>query len=397
VTPKHFFLFALSSLGAVAVLAACGDDVSIPATDAGTDATTGDAASDAPKDSPSDAQGDGGADAADAADAAPTPHVSTVVSFNPATGQLPENVVIHKGVTYVSFAPSGQIVTVDNLGNVAPFATVPLAAPPGSNFLLGFDFDSSDNIFVAVAAVPSPTPNLAALAAAGVWRIPAGGTVDAGTATLIYTASGSSLKFANDVAIDPAGANIYITDSNDGAVYKAAISSVAGVINTPWIQDPLIAGDLGGDAGVTCTNRPGAGFPVGANDISIEGSVVYVSNTDKGSLVQIPINANGSAGAAANVFQDCQLKGFDGFDHNMTDSSWRAAVNSSNTINRVRVIGGTATVTTIASGHPPFDFPDSIIRVPDAAVFETFLVTNGAYFTPADAGQAPSLLKIVIQ
>ena len=53
------------------------------------------------------------------------PTVDTVVSFDPAKGELPEGLAItDRGVIYVGFAPTGEIVKVRDDGSVSPVATL---------------------------------------------------------------------------------------------------------------------------------------------------------------------------------------------------------------------------------------------------------------------------------
>ena len=70
------------------------------------------------------------------------PTVETVASFDAAKGELPEGLAItDRGVTYVGFAPTGQIVKVADDGSISPVATL----PRGQGFLVGLALDGRED------------------------------------------------------------------------------------------------------------------------------------------------------------------------------------------------------------------------------------------------------------
>jgi sugar lactone lactonase YvrE len=141
---------------------------------------------------------------------------------------------------------------------------------------------------------------------------------------------------------------------------------------------------------------PACGFvplPIGANGIAHDAKNVYVTNTDYGRIIAVPIAADGSAGTPSILKEDCaSLGGADGLVVD-ADGSFVIAVNAQNKI--VRVTPG-GRVTVLASGAP--------LATPASVLFDTntpagmrrLLITNTTFFTPADAGLSPGLLELPV-
>ena len=119
-----------------------------------------------------------------------------------------------------------------------------------------------------------------------------------------------------------------------------------------WLQHPLITGDL-----AACPPAHPAGA-LGANGILItrEGDVL-VDNTTKGTVVRIPVNADGSAGEPRVVAgPDCgRLKGADGMRMDAAGNLYIAA----NAINRIVKVAPDGEITTLESGGI-LDFPSAL-------------------------------------
>jgi len=98
----------------------------------------------------------------------------------------------------------------------------------------------------------------------------------------------------NALVFDEVG-NLYITESIFGMVYRLDRDGNLQV----WSDDSLLVG-----------NNPF--FAIGANGIAYGDHVVYVMNYDRGSIVAIPVQRDGSAGAASVFAQDDSLIGGDG-------------------------------------------------------------------------------------
>jgi len=115
----------------------------------------------------------------------------------------------------------------------------------------------------------------------------------AGNVLRVDPLSGASSVFMGPIAgsglnaltFDQAG-NVYVSDSFNGVIWKGGPN---GGSATAWSKDPLLA--------------PGTGLtpPFGANGVEFNnaGTVMYVANTASHQIIQIPVNTDGTAGAAS--------------------------------------------------------------------------------------------------
>ena len=168
--------------------------------------------------------------------------------FN-AKGALSGNAVL-----YV-IAPDGQLVRQVTIANSSPHM-LGLAFNPVTSDLLVLDFGAGKVLRV------DPTSG-----ASSVFMGPV---------------AGSGL---NALTFDKGG-NVYVSDSFNGVIWR---TGPAGGAATAWSKDPLLA--------------PGTGLtpPFGANGIEFNnaGTAMYVANTAEHQIIKIPINPDGSAGAAS--------------------------------------------------------------------------------------------------
>ncbi len=376
--PLFVLTFVLWSASAIFIVA-CGDDDNtvLPPKDSGADSIIAPFDSAAPETGP------------DAADAAPAT-ATTLVGFNPGADggpELPEAISFRDNAAYISLVARGEIVKIAYPSNTrTTYATLPVTP---TNFTLGNAFDTAGNLYVAVAVGGDPT-DAPSLAAAGIYKIPAG---DGGTGTL-WASAPAKLKFPNGLSFAPDG-SLYVTDAADGAIYKFAPTGAVGTA-TPWKEDALLQGNTG-DAG-TCPGSVQA-FPIGANGIHAEADAVWVVNTDKGTLVKVAVDGAGNAGAVTEAASDCaKLKGADGMrvDPRAPATTFIA---TNNALNAIVAIGRSGGVTTVLEGKPPFYSPADLAHVTGTSKPTDFLVVNASFaeaFAPPDAGQIPkpSLVKL---
>jgi hypothetical protein len=265
-------------------------------------------------------------------DDAPLPALQRVASFDPAQGQLPEGLAVVGDTAYVGFAPTGVVARVElTTGASQPWGKLP-APVPSKGFMTGLAARGGEILAALVSFVPEVQ--------AGVYRIPASG----GDATLL--ASSPAMQFPNAIGLD--GDALLVTDSGAGAVFR-----IAGGVATPWAQDALLAGQA-----EACGPGTSAGFPIGANGMVVEPDAVYVVNTDQATLIRIPRNPDGSAGAPAVLAgPDCgALGGADGLVRD--GDGFLVAVNRQDQIARVTAAGA---VSVYATGEA-LDFPASLAR-----------------------------------
>jgi sugar lactone lactonase YvrE len=292
--------------------------------------------------------------------------LTVLATFDPAQGQLPEGVAVDEDHAYVGLATLGEIwsLPLDGSAEPEPYASVP-PLPPDAAFLTGLTLDGEGRLYAAVASF---SPELEA----GIWRAPAGG----GQAEPHGT---GELVFANDSAFASDG-TLYVTDSF-GAVYRVAPDGQT----TAWATDPLLLGDR------AACGRQEALFDIGANGLVVTGDAIYVANSDHGSIVQIPLEADGSAGPAA-LFAgpDCEaLAGIDGFARDPSDGSFYAALSHQDRVVHVDADGSVSTLI----DDPVLDFPASI-RLLEQDGRRSLIVTNFALDEALSGGEPrPSLIR----
>ena len=275
------------------------------------------------------------------------------ITFNPLAGEFPEGIAFdHQGNTFVSLSPRGEIREIAVDGTQSTYAAV---SPAGQGFgPVGLAFDAAGDLFVAAATFNPAT--------VGVYEIAKG------THTAQRLTGSEQIAFPNGLAFDDTGA-LYATDTLLGAVWRLSPGSTP----TEVVQTPLLEGD----------GSFGFGVPLGANGIAFRHGSLYVTATEKGRVVRIPISANGVAGTPQLVVESQQLVGADGCQFDVHGGLY-IAVNAQNKIVRLDPDG---TITVIASAADGLDFPASPLFGVGHGDRSTLFVTNFAFnhANPADA------------
>lgn len=281
------------------------------------------------------------------------PTVETVVSFDPAQGELPEGLAItDRGVVYVGFAPTGEIVKVTDDGSVAPVATL----PRGEGFLVGLALDQRDRLFAAVASFDDTTH--------GIWRIRRDGSANRVVALPTDT-------FPNAIAFR--GRRMFVTDSFGGAVWR-----IRGGRARIWVQNDVLLGD-------TSTE-----LPIGANGLAFLGSDLYVSNSQKGRIVRIAVQSDGRAGTPVLLVEDDGILGADGIAFDVRGNLY-VAVNEQDKLVRIGPSGG---METLANGADGLDFPATPIFGEQRPHRTDLFVTNFALDLDEDPDPALLVLDV---
>jgi sugar lactone lactonase YvrE len=152
--------------------------------------------------------------------------------------------------------PDGTLVRKVAIANSSPHM-LGLRFNPVNGFLLVLDFGAGKVLHVDPAT-----------GASSVFMTP--------------TIAGAGL---NALTFDKLG-NVYVSDSFNGIIWKTGPN---GGTPTIWSNSPLLG--------------PGTGLtpPFGANGVEFNnaGTVMYVANTAFHQIIQIPVNPNGTAGAAS--------------------------------------------------------------------------------------------------
>jgi hypothetical protein len=253
-----------------------------------------------------------------------------VVHFDLSLKQQPENITLEpNGSADLTFSQAGQVARVTKDGR-----TTILAQLPGG--------------------------------VAGIVRTPDGTlyvNVNAGAQTGIYQLrhGGSRLfaklpaGFVNGLALD--GRTLYATDSSAGQVWRIPLDTAKPTV---WAQGGPLA-------------KVSA---FGSNGIKVHDGAVWVSNTDTGDLLRIPIKRNGSAGPV-----EIKASGLAGIDDFTFDGpNVLAAINSASELALIRPNGAHTVVRTAANG---LSNPTSV-----AVRGKSVYVASAAYRTQSD----PNLL-----
>src|SRR5919204_6602506 len=245
--------------------------------------------------------------------AAATANVRQVLSLP--FPNVPESITIdQEGDIFVSAPLAGKVLELPaGATQASTFVTLPGA-------VLGVRLNDEGDLYAAVLG-------------AGLFEVPAG------TTTPVKVASpppGSTEFFWNGMAFDQRG-NLYVSESAAGEIWRLGMDGSF----TRWSSSPLLLGTLlPGPCGLV---HPAiaAGFgPIGANGVFFnKRGDMLVNNTDLGTVVRIPVNADGSAGTPT-VFAgpDCLLWGADGGAMDTEDNLYVTA-NSGDKIVRVDPMG----------------------------------------------------------
>ena len=212
----------------------------------------------------------------------PASGVRVIARFDFAAGQTPEQIAFAPdGGFDISFAEASQVADISAAGQTTILATLPqtgncpifdlpitvgLARVPGGIDVVNCDGNSSTGIW---RVTPGQPPRQ-------ITRLPA----DAVPNEMIY-----------------AGGYLYLADSALGVVWR--ISPDGGPAQI-WAYGPALA-----------PTSLAAG--PGANGLFVQNGAVWVDNTDRGTVLRIPILADGSAGPITTVASGLSSEGLDDF------------------------------------------------------------------------------------
>ncbi|MFD7320772.1 hypothetical protein ACFV9D_06720 [Streptomyces sp. NPDC059875] len=196
-----------------------------------------------------------------------------VARFDFAAGQAPENIALSPdGSANVTFAFARQVARVDTKGATRILATLPAVANPNTPVIgvaatMGITRAHDGTLYVTYATGTSEN---------GVWRIGPDGAAPVQIAEL--PADG----FPNALALDEKCGTLYVADSVRGTVWSVPQE---GGTPTAWSTGTALQ-----------PIAPPDGVGVGANGLKFHNDAVWVSNTDRQTLLRIPVRADKSAG-----------------------------------------------------------------------------------------------------
>lgn len=311
------------------------------------------------------------------------PEFPDFTPFDPSQGEFPEGVAVDKvGNVYVSldvlaeirkFTPDGeQSVLID-------------FDSPGA--LVGLAVDAPGNVYVARGA-----PNN------GVFKIDQMGNAELVPGT-------DAIAFPNALAFDKRG-NLYITETfsfdvplveypgcdiglgpffGPGGIWRVPRGGEAEL----WIRDDLLTG--------VCADNP-IPFPIGANGIAYRQGNLFVNNTEKAIVVQIPVEVGGDPGqpevlaVVPDLDPPSQQLGPPALDGMALDVHGNIYVTVINQSRIVKIAPDGSTVETVATVADGLDFPASLAFGTGKGERQSLFITNYAIGPPGGAG--PGLLKI---
>jgi sugar lactone lactonase YvrE len=288
-------------------------------------------------------------------------HVATLMTFDATAGELPEGVAIdHRQTMYLSFPLRGEIRAITRDGVESTYATF----PPGPGFgPLGIAIDAQGDLYVAV--------NNGDPQSRGVYRVRRDGSTD-------QLPGSEAITFPNDVTLDPRG-NIYVTDTILGAVWRIPRDGGDAEL---WLQNAMLVG-LGGGPLV---------FTIGANGIEFRNNAIYVGNTERGTIVRIPVLPDGTAGMPTVFAQSPDLVGADGLAFDVRGNLYVAVIAQSMVVR----VSSDSHVTKLATTTDGLDLPSAIAFGTGAGERQTLFIVNFAISSifGVPPGEGPALLSL---
>jgi hypothetical protein len=200
----------------------------------------------------------------------PVSNPRVLLHYNLSAGEQPENVALEPdGDLDVTLSRAGQVERVTRAGQRQLLATLPAPSDGGAQTpVLGYSLatglvrTADGTLYVGYAAGHDELT--------GVWRIRPGGTP---TRIVALTAA----SFPNGMALDERTGNLYIADSTRETIWRVPL---AGGTPDAWLVGPeLKRSNL-----------------LGPNGLRIHDGAVWLSNSDQGTLLRVPVGRDGRAG-----------------------------------------------------------------------------------------------------
>jgi len=293
--------------------------------------------------------------------------LEAVQSFEAGNKELPEGITIDKaGYIYVSLGPplfaGGDYGAIWKLSPDGTEITSLIEYPDGPA-PAGIVTDAPGNVYFAY-----PNPGIGN---GGVYRL----TENGGTEQVPGT---ENMIIPNGLAFDKQG-NLFVSDSVMGAVWR--IPSNGSDPAEIWLQHELLA---------ACSPEY-----IGANGIAFWKGNLYVANSGRGALIQVPVFEDGSPGepmmVAGNL--DCKEEGLFGMDGIALDvhGNVYALLVIHNKLVRIDPTDGSYTV--LLTEEDGLWNPASIAFGTGRGDRESIFITNYAVIPPGSDIYGPAVLK----
>jgi sugar lactone lactonase YvrE len=278
--------------------------------------------------------------------------VRVVAHFDRAAGQVAESIAPEPdGSVVIGMIQSRQVARVTPDGAVHVLATMPL--PPdggttapvvGTAGVTGVARSDSGAVYFLYSAGQGGLT--------GIWQVR-----PSGAPRLVVPLPADT--FPNALVIDSRRNRFLVTDSAGGRIWQAPLGGGEASV---WSADPALVPD---------------GF-FGANGMKIHDGAVWAGNSDRGTLVRVPVASDGGSGLAQ--VRATRLEGIDDFDFTGRGDEVLAAVNQSSELVRVSADG---TQETLLDAEDGMQGTTAVVVRGDRAY-----VTNGANL----AGNDPTLM-----
>ncbi|MFG2171150.1 hypothetical protein ACGFMO_07150 [Streptomyces niveus] len=278
--------------------------------------------------------------------------VRVLAHFDRAAGQVAESIAPEPGGSAViGMISARQVVRVTRNGAVHVLATMPI--PPGGGTttpvvgtpgVTGVVRSDSGAVYFLYSAGQGGMT--------GIWQVR-----PSGEPRIVVPMPADS--FPNGLVIDDKRGRFLVTDSTGGRVWQAPLRGGEASV---WSADPALA--------------PSGFF--GANGMKIHDGAVWASNSDRGTIVRIPLTKAGGSGRTE--VRAAGLEGIDDFDFTGRGTEILAAINQGSKLVRVGANGVQETL---------LDAEDGMQGTTAVAVRgNRAYVTNGANL----AGNDPTLM-----
>ncbi len=315
------------------------------------------------------------------------------IPFNGATFEFLEGVAVDKvGNVFVSMrsSPVGPLPLPDQIWKFSPAGEkskyAEFDSPGGGG--CGLAVDAEGNVYMARNTVPGK----------GVYRVEASGKI-------LLLPGTEQIIFPDGLAFDQRG-NLYITESYSLSAGEPGGFGQAGIWRVPkgggpaeiWLRHELLTG----------VYPPRVfPYPIGANGIIFYHNALYLNNTDKATVVRVPVQPDGTPGEPGVWAQLQELPGPfsqigfpllpDGISMDVHGNVY-IAIPSREAVVRINATDGSQE--TIASLPDfPLDGPVSLAFGTGKGNRESLFVTNLGYsglLVPGMSFPGPGLIKIEI-
>lgn len=271
---------------------------------------------------------------------------------------------LYASLTNWGYASEDYSVMDPNIGEVwkvAPCGAKSLVASldiTAFGMLTGMAVDRDDRVYVGCGDA-APFNGMPSGIGSGVYRV--------GPGALTKVVALPDASWPNGLAFHDG--SLYITDSVLGAVWRVQLGDGVAGPDTPWLQDDLLALDP-------------AGFNIGANGLAFSGRHLYVSVSDFGRIVRVPVRGDGSPGALKVVCETPELSTADGIAFDIAGRLW-ITVNTGSTGTRpsgaLYRLGQDGVLKMIADDPGWLNFPTMPVFGTTWGTSGTLYIENGAY------------------